>query len=52
MCQYFMAVLLDMEGDEGRAAVVLKAQWSWGYGSWRWLLARRLLRVSGVLRLR
>jgi hypothetical protein len=46
--RYFTAVLLDMEGDEGGAAVVLKAWWCRRYGSSSWSTALRLLRVSGA----
>jgi hypothetical protein len=46
--RYFKAVLLDMEGDVGGAAVVLEARRCRQYGSSSWSMALRLLRVSGV----
>jgi hypothetical protein len=49
VCRYFMAVLLDMEGDIGGASVVLKARRCQQYGLSVWLVALRLLRVSGVV---
>jgi hypothetical protein len=46
--RYFTAVFLDTEGDEGGAAVVLKAWRCRRYGSSSWSTALRLLRVSGA----
>jgi hypothetical protein len=49
---YFAAVLLDTEGDEGGAAIVLEARRCWRYGSSSWSTALCLLRVSGAASVR
>jgi hypothetical protein len=46
--RYFTAVLLDTEGDERGASVVLEAQRCQRYGSSSWSTALCLLRVSGT----
>jgi hypothetical protein len=52
LCWYLLAVLLDVEGDVSRAAVVLEALRGRGYGLWSQSATQRLLHVSGASWLR
>jgi hypothetical protein len=48
MCRCFTAILLEVEGDVGRALIVLEAWWCWQYRSSRRSTALHLLQVRGA----
>jgi hypothetical protein len=53
MHQRFTAiVIVDTEGDIGRASVMFEARWNWQYGSSNWSIDLRLLCISRTLSVR